>query len=192
MTDDGTSRSGRLQLGLIAAVFLGPLLLAAWLYYGGAFMQPEARSNHGQLLEPILNLTDTLPASELHQRQDGRWVLLFLAPGECGEDCRSGLYTIRQLRLMLGREMDRVARILLHADKALDTVFLANEHQGLITLEDRALSELLITKKPDGLAAGGYYLIDPQGNLVMYFPSGLAPREIVADIKRLLRLSRIG
>ena len=71
-------------------------------------------------------------------------------------------------------------------------MFLADEHPGLITLQDSALSELLQNKKPGELAAGGYYLIDPHGNLVMYFQPDLDPRDVNDDIKRLLKLSRIG
>ena len=39
---------------------------------------------------------------------------------------------------------------------------------------------------------GGYYLVDPHGNLVMYFGPDIDPRDMVDDIKRLLKLSRIG
>ena len=46
--------------------------------------------------------------------------------------------------------------------------------------------------KPTELPAGGYYLIDPLGNLVMYFRPDMNPSDMVDDIKRLLRLSRIG
>jgi hypothetical protein len=42
------------------------------------------------------------------------------------------------------------------------------------------------------LPAGGYYLVDPLGNLVMYFRPDLDPSDMVDDIKHLLRLSRIG
>jgi hypothetical protein len=35
-------------------------------------------------------------------------------------------------------------------------------------------------------------LIDPLGNLVMYFQPDLDPSQMVDDIKRLLKLSRIG
>ena len=42
------------------------------------------------------------------------------------------------------------------------------------------------------LQAGGCYLIDPLGNLVMYFLPGLNPKDMVADIKHLLKLSHIG
>ena len=191
MTDD-SKRSARLHLVLIAAVFFGPLLLAAWLYYSGYFVQPDARANNGTLLEPIVNLEDALPASALHDVSDDKWQLLYASAGPCEDACREGLYTIRQIRLMLGREMDRVGRIFLHDDSPLDTLFLDSEHQGLTTLEEPALKAFLDSKTPAGLDDGGYYLIDPQGNLVLYFEPGLDPRDIVDDIKRLLKLSRIG
>jgi hypothetical protein len=71
-------------------------------------------------------------------------------------------------------------------------VFLADEHPGLITIEDSALEALLNNKRPVDLPAGGYYLVDPLGNLVMYFRPDLDPSDMVDDIKHLLRLSRIG
>lgn len=183
---------GHRQLALIAAVFLGPLVVAAWLYFAGEPLQPEGRANHGTLLEPIVNLDEVLPHAPLRELHDGRWLLVYPHAGPCDDPCRQGLYTVRQLRLMLGREMDRLGRIFLHGETPPDTVFLANEHEGLVALQDGGLSELLAARRPAAEASGGYYLVDPHGNLVMYFSPGLAPRDIVADIKRLLRLSRIG
>lgn len=191
MTED-RKRSARVTLILIAAVFFGPLLLAAWLYYSGYFVQPDSRANNGALLEPIVNLEDSLPDSALHGTRNDKWQLLYEFAGPCEDECRNGLYTIRQVRLMLGREMDRVGRIFLHDDTPLDTLFLDSEHQGLTTLEEPALKAFLKSKTPAGLDEGGYYLIDPQGNLVLYFEPGLDPRDVVDDIKRLLKLSRIG
>jgi hypothetical protein len=69
---------------------------------------------------------------------------------------------------------------------------LADEHAGLITFRDDDLSALLNNKKPAELSAGGYFLMDPLGNLVMYFDPEIDPRDMVADIKHLLKLSRIG
>jgi hypothetical protein len=93
---------------------------------------------------------------------------------------------------MLGKEMDRLVRVFLHGDTTPDTVFLADEHAGLITLKDSGVSDLLENKKPAELAAGGYYLVDPLGNLVMYFRPDIDPGDMVEDIKHLLELSRIG
>lgn len=183
---------GRLQFLLIAVVFFGPLLLAAWLYYGGHFLQPAGRANHGALLEPIVSISERLPDSPLYPAHEGKWLLLYQADGPCLEPCQQGLHTIRQIRLMLGNERDRVTRIFLHDESPLDKVFLNPEHEGLVALADSATSALVKSKRPAELEAGGYYLIDPLGNLVMYFHAGLPPREIVDDIKRLLRLSHIG
>lgn len=185
-------KKARLQFVLIACVFLGPLLVAAWLYFLGAPLQPAGRTNHGILLEPIINVSDELPESPLHGRRDGYWLLLYATTGACDERCREALYVLRQSRLMLGKEMERVKRVMLHGDSAPDTVFLAEERQGLIMLEDSNLNGLLNKKKPADLPAGGYFLIDPLGNLVMYFRPDLDPADMVDDIKHLLKLSRIG
>ena len=190
--NDTPRKSGRLQLLLIAAVFIGPLIVAAWLYTGGEALQPEGRSNHGVLLEPIVSIADELPRSRVAEHYDNAWLLLYMNGAECEESCRDALYAYRQARLMLGKEMDRVRRVFLHGDTPPDTVFLAEEHPGLITIEDSGLASLLNNKRPADIPAGGYYLIDPLGNLVIYFRPDLDPAEMVDDIKHLLRLSRIG
>ncbi len=190
MTEMPGQKKSRLQLLLVALVFLGPLAVASWLYFHGA--SPSGRTNHGALLEPIQNLSEALPESAIHQHNDNAWVLLYRNPGACEDTCRQALYTFRQARLMLGKEMDRIHRVFLHGDSPPDTVFLAEEHPGLITIEDSTLDELLNNKRPAALPAGGFYLIDPLGNLVMYFRPDLDPADMVDDMKHLLRLSRIG
>ena len=88
--------------------------------------------------------------------------------------------------------MDRLVRVFLHGDTPPDTVLLAEQHEGLATLQDDRLGELLDGKRPEGLAPGGYFLVDPLGNLVMYFSPDTDPSEMIDDIKRLLKQSRIG
>jgi hypothetical protein len=186
-------KKGRLQLLLIAAVFLGPLLIAALLYFQGSPLQPAGRTNHGALLEPHMSLRVELSGLGVGEHYDGTsWLLLYSNPDPCNDGCRNALYTLRQSRLMLGKEMDRLRRVFLHGDTVPDTVFVAEEHQGLITIEDGSLAGLLNNKRPVDLPAGGYFLIDPLGNLVMYFRPDIDPADMVDDIKHLLRLSRIG
>lgn len=191
MTESKT-RKGRVQLLLVAAVFLGPLALAAWLYFAGQNMTPGGRTNNGALLEPIVNLVEVLPDSPLHPVGDGYWSLIYANQAACDEACERSLYTLRQSRLMLGKEMDRLVRVFLHGDTAPDTVLLADEHKGLITLQDSRLNDLLDNKRPAALKVGGYFLVDPLGNLVLYFRPDIDPSAMVEDIKHLLELSRIG
>ena len=184
--------AGRLQLVLLSLVFFGPLILAAWLYFSGTGFTPEGRTNHGLLLEPLVNIGEAMPEASIHEHNEGHWLLVYSNSGNCDEACEFALLTLRQSRLMLGREMDRLMRVFLHGDTAPDTVLLANEHAGLITLQDESFSELLESNKPSKLAAGGYFLIDPLGNLVMYFRPDIDPSDMVEDIDHLLELSRIG
>jgi len=184
--------TGRIQLFLISLVFFGPLILAAWLYFSGTGLRPDGRSNHGELLEPMINIGEMLPDSAVNEIGDGHWLLIYSNDNACDVTCENALYILRQSRLMLGQEMERLVRVFLHGNSAPDTVFFAEEHQGLITLRDGDFSDLLMNKRPAELSAGGYYLVDPLGNLVMYFRPDLEPADMVEDIEHLLKLSRIG
>lgn len=184
--------AGRIQLFLLSLVFFGPLILATWLYFSGGGFRPEGRTNHGQLLEPIVSIADALPDSAIQEHSDGRWLLVYANDGACEAPCERALLTLRQSRLMLGNDMDRLLRVFLHGETAPDTVFIASQHAGLITLTDNRLSSLLEKKRPADLATGGYFLVDPLGNLVMYFKPDIDPGDMVEDIEHLLELSRIG
>ena len=183
---------GRLQLLGIAAVFAVPLALAAWMYYFDSSLAPVSGTNKGALLLPIVSLSDELPQSEIHNIRSNQWLMLYANAYFCDEECDHALVRLRQSRLMLGKDMRRVERVFLHGDSLPDTVTLEEQHAGLITMTDKDLNVLLEKKRPAELQRGGCYLIDPLGNLVMYFPPDLDPKEMVGDIKHLLKLSHIG
>ena len=180
-----------LQLSLLAVLFGGPLILAAWLYYGG-FLGPSGRTNHGALLEPIVNLPERVPNSAVTDLSDDRWLLVYATENECGAKCRDALYVLRQSRLMLGNDMQRLLRVFLRGPVAPDTVFIEEQYPGLAIIEEPQLIELLEARRPREMSKGGFFLVDPLGNLVMYFPPEIDPGDMVDDIEHLLDLSRIG
>ncbi|HSD69391.1 MAG TPA: hypothetical protein VLB07_07555 [Woeseiaceae bacterium] len=185
-----TRGPARLQLLIIAVLFLGPLILAALMYYGGLDLRPSGRSNHGLLLQPVMPLADDYP--ELQELSDGQWLLIYSHAEACDDECREALHTLRQSRLMLGNDMNRLARLFLHGNTPPDTVFLDEQHQGLRTLNNESLAQDLWSALPQDVPSNGFFLLDPLGNLVMYFGPDLGPREMVDDIKHLLDLSHIG
>lgn len=187
-----TPEVGRGKLLLVAAIFVGPLLLAAILYLGGYGASQGPGTNHGVLLEPISHLPDFVSEPDVAGIAGGGWLLVYINTGPCDEACREALYRLRQSRLMLANEMERVTRLFLHGEQGPDTVFLSEQHKGLKTIRSNGLGELMVSKRPAQYAGGGFYLIDPLGNLVMYFPPELNPRDMVEDLKHLLELSRIG
>jgi len=182
---------GKLQFLLISLVFAVPLLLASVMYSFGLWV-PAGSTNHGALLEPIVNLHDEVPASPLWSGEAAHWLMIYANSEACADTCRDDLLRLRQTRLMLGNEMSRVSRIFLHGNTPPDRVFLDKYHMGLTTITDNRLRQLLDTGLPQQLRSGGIYLVDPLGNLIMYFAPDVNPGDMVDDIKHLLDLSRIG
>ncbi len=186
------NKRGRLQLGIIALAFLGPMILATWMYATGQ-LQPSGSTNHGRLIDPVTNLEEALPGSSpILSVTETPWRLLYANVARCDESCRAALYRLRQIRLMLGKDMDRVGRIFLHGESQPVDVSLLEQHRGLITIRDKGLGKILDESRPKDLPAGGIYLIDPLNNLIMYFSPDIVPRDMADDLKHLLRLSRIG
>ena len=188
-------RSGAWQAWLLAAMFFGPLAVA-WVLYFDSGWRPGSTTNHGELVSPAVPLPpaalptpggDRLDADFLH----GHWTLLYVGGETCGETCRRALHDSRQARLALGRLMDRVQRVYLYPGAAPDPAFLADEHPELVAAavggpEGRALLETLPS------TSEGFWLVDPLGNVMMRYPPDADPEGMLKDLKKLLRVSRIG
>lgn len=186
----------------IAAIFFVPLAAALYLYYGLPGFRPVGTVNHGVLVDPPHPLpTLSLPLFPAGRTQpgflEGRWTLLVVGTGVCGERCRAELYDTRQVRMALGQDMNRVQRVFLATGPCCDAHFLHSQHPDLITVRVTATAAPLLAALPvyDGIAplgAGRVYLIDPLGNLMMSYPPNAAPKGMLEDLQRLLHLSTIG
>ena len=151
-------------------------------------MPPISTRTVGPLIDPPLRHLDqrAFRLSELK----GRWILLQLDGSECADACRAKLYSMRQVRLAQGREMDRVERVWLILDEApLETQL--REYDGTRMLR-AAGSPLIAEFPPAGAARDHIYLIDPLGNLMLRFPKDADPRRMHKDLVRLLKVSRVG
>ncbi len=174
---------------LIALVCAAPTAAAYLTYY---FWRPQSHINYGELIEPrplpegFLGVGKT-PDSRLK----GKWVMLTVDSGACEAYCRKKLYTLRQVRLTQGREMDRIARVWLIDDKEQPEAALLTDYDGtaLLHLEKTALQQAF---PGEGSRRDHIYLIDPLGNLMMRYPKNADPGKIVKDLVRLLKVSRIG
>ncbi|QKT03288.1 SCO family protein [Ectothiorhodospiraceae bacterium 2226] len=186
-----------LTLGGLFLLFVGPLLLATVLYLNPSWV-PEGRTNHGYLLEPQVSLQmpplqaldgDAVTADVL----EGRWTFLYLDHAACDAACEHNLYKMRQVRLAQGKDMNRVQRLFVLTQGESDARLqdLLREHPGLLVA--RAPGEGVAAFRRQLPAADGHiFLVDPRGNVVLMYPSDADPRDILDDLKHLLRVSRIG
>ena len=190
----------RLKLVLVISVFLGPLLAAFIWYYGfDASQAPAGQSNHAFLIQP------TAPIEAFENMRYGQhpvnleslkkfWTVVHLVKPPCDDVCRESLYNTRQTRIAVGKDGNRVQRYLILQDRDLldrlqsghgDASFLIDSGQGL---ENQIRS---IFRK-NGIGADDAILIDPLGNAMMVIPADLDPRLLLKDLKKLLKISRIG
>jgi len=192
---------GRLKLAVIFAVFLGPLLAAFGWYYGlGGAAATRATTNHAPLISPPVALRAFAnPVAEGGapfdlEKLKRRWHVVHLLPDSCADSCRRSLYNTRQARLALGRDAPRVRRILLGAGRA-QLAPLAADHPDstrLLYAEGGLEDQLAPIRRRRNLGAADALLIDPLGNVMMAIPAALDPRLLLKDLKKLMKLSRIG
>lgn len=193
-TPEPTRRS-RNQLFLLIAVFFAPLAVAFALYYGA--WRPMGATNHGELISPPRPLpTAALVAADGAALDEdfllGRWSLVYIGEGACDARCREALTLMRQTRLALGDDMPRVQRVLLATGNCCDASYLAAEHTGLVVgRTDSQAGSAMLEAFPDA-ASGRIYIVDPLGNLMMSYAPAAPPKGLLEDLKKLLKLSRIG
>jgi hypothetical protein len=192
-------RRGRWNLLLVLLICASPMIFSYLTYY---VIKPTARNNYGALIDPrehpipaTLGLTtlDGRPASLADFK--GKWIMLRTGPADCAEACHKLLFAMRQLRLMQGKDMERLERIWLITDsEPVDTIVI-REFDGTTMLRARreALRAWLPVEQASGGSPDGHlYLIDPLGNLMMRFPLDADPSKVKKDIGKLLKASAIG
>jgi hypothetical protein len=141
------------------------------------------------LSDPELRRLDgrSFRLSQLH----GKWVLLHVDSGACGDACRKKLAYMRQARLALGSDAERVEGVWLLDDSAVPSSALLREHEGLKVL--RASGRAFLSEfSPSGNPSGYIYLLDPLGTLMLRFPGDPDAGRMLKDLARLLKVSRIG
>jgi hypothetical protein len=186
-------------LAALAALFLLPLVVAFFTYYGAGW-RPAGQVNHGVLISPAR----PLPRVALEERGaddrvqqltpfHGQWSLVYVGNGGCDASCRQGLALMRQTRLGLNTDMTRVARVFLVTAGCCAREFLAREHAGLVVLDASAPQAApLLHEFPATAREHTLFVVDPLGNLMMSYDARQNPRGLLEDLKKLLRLSQIG
>jgi hypothetical protein len=187
---------GRRTLLIVAAVFLLPVALAFTLYYGKLW-RPADSASKGELIEPArplavagLRHADGTPAGA--DALSGKWTLLYIGDGRCDAACRGALVFGRQTRLALNNEMTRVQRVFLATGNCCDSEYFAREHEGLIALDaSSAEAQALLAQFPQ-VGEHSLFIVDPHGNLMMRHDASRTTKDLLSDLKKLLKLSHIG
>lgn len=185
----------RLKLLLIAAVFFAPVIGAIALFFYFPEHIPAGRVNYGTLVSPArplpaLALADPAGAPAANPLL-GKWTLVYLGH-ECEAACQARLLLTRQVRLALNQNRGRLQRLYLAPGVAAAAAArdqLAAEHPDLLVLAETEPRAAAFFQPPDPDAL---YLVDPLGNWLMVYAGVVEHKGLHRDLKKLLRVSRVG
>ena len=182
-------KSGKKTIMVFALAFLLPVGLAKlaleyeWFNRGA--------TNKGELLQPVLDLNPLLA------EQSPKWRLLYVVPEKCDAACENAMFSIHQVWLALGKQSDRAEPVIVTTD--------ASDQQALQRLKElphiKALSsgQLNVNESFKSASTDGIFLVDTQNNAMLHYPlqaeqqeAVMHSRDILADLRKLLKLSRIG
>jgi cytochrome oxidase Cu insertion factor (SCO1/SenC/PrrC family) len=210
----------KLKLSALLLMAALPISLATW-YFGVATNQSMlATSNKGRLVLPVLDVTELqlqdpsgapgyLPFEVIvegvtpEDYEPRPWQLLYLGSPVCDAVCVDRLYFLRQMHTRLGRESDRVERVYVQVGAGQGELpqataqLLAEQHPGMkhLNADSALLREKLartISEDEDAIADHYIYVVDPVGNIMLYFTPDNTPEQILADLDKLLDQSSLG
>ena len=184
-SDTPDRRKGRWQLILILMMVIGPMALATFMYKL-QFWVPDSRSYHGELIGNGQTRADIGV-----QADEQRWQLLVTAPAACAAECQQLVYLARQLQISLGRDASRASHALASA-QPVSAEYEAKLKVEYPQLQRYSLDLSTFTKHAAAPGDAQLWIVDPHGNLVLRYDAKVKGKDLLNDLRLLLKLSNIG
>ena len=189
--------SGRIKFLLIVFIFTVPFVISYYLskdYHAGRELQT---SNYGSFINPIVELSqstfDDYSGENLNVNQHlTKWSLIYRMPENCSQRCSDEIYLIRQVNIALGKDMNRLERVIV-----LNQTIPSSEVGDLVIKYPKAIvvknnSSTFINEINKITDRYVLLLTDPLGNVILGYDEGFEGKKLLKDIKKLLKLSKIG
>ncbi|WP_169449983.1 hypothetical protein [Marinobacter orientalis] len=193
-------RRGRRTALLLFAIGFGPMIFATIMYYTG-WLNPTGHSNNGELIQPPAPVgqmqmegADGEPLADRFgpEASDPEWMMMVVS-GDCTANCEELLYRARQVNIALGKNANRVNR----------SAWLGSVPEDLSARWDeeyRSMERLSIAgdespRWPPGISPDQeprILLVDPFGNVILHYGTEHTGKDMLKDLKHLLKLSQIG
>lgn len=198
-------RKNKITMILLFLMFAAPILFAVYIFNTN---DPDSykTKNNGNLIRPAKELknielqfvADKKPYKLIDQQH--QWLMVFVGAGECGEECKRQLVIMRQTRLAQGGEFTRVNRLYVMLDPQTEAFMkeVKEYHPGLAIVNgtkaqtDNLITQLTLDDKAVVGKSNRIYIIDPIGNLMMYYEFDASASGIAKDLMRLLKASQMG
>ncbi len=188
MSNAPSKTSKKLFIGLVI-VFVLPVILAKLALDNDWFNR--GATNKGNLLNPVLDVSAVL------EEEAPKWRLVYTLPENCDKTCENALFSIHQVWLALGRESDRAQAVVVITESSdKKAVAQLSETPSLHTV---TASKENVNKSFNSVSGDAIFVVDTMNNAMLYYPvdgdkdtAVMESRDILADVRKLMKLSRIG
>ena len=170
---DNPARRQLIVILLISSVSLFGSYGLFWIAKAGVGW---GTTNNGEFVSPPLTTAEIGWRAEdnIELLQDNLW-WLWLKTDQCARTCQTAMENLKATHILLNRDAERLRIGVTTAGGA----------------EAETVQLLKVAVQKNDLV-DGIYIIDPLGNFVFFYPMDTLPKEILADLKRLLKVSQIG
>ncbi|EKO3811409.1 cytochrome oxidase biogenesis cluster protein [Vibrio harveyi] len=171
---------GRIVLVSLICLFALPAIIAKVVLSQGWY--ETGVTNRGELVEPYITLEQLGQPSPLDEKA---WQLAYVLPPECKEQCQQQIHLMQQSHIALGKYQERVVPVIWTSEET------NNVAQSIVVMQ---MNDSLSSR----VKAGQMLIVDPLGQLVMsYTPEAnedlvRLSKDVLADLRKLLKLSRVG
>ncbi|NOH69480.1 cytochrome oxidase biogenesis cluster protein [Vibrio rotiferianus] len=171
---------GRIVLVSLICLFALPAIIAKVVLSQGWY--ETGVTNRGELVDPYITLEQLGQPSPLEEKG---WQLAYVLPSECKEQCQQQIHLMQQSHIALGKYQERVVPVIWTSEEANDV------DQSIVVMQ---MNDALSSR----VKAGQVLIVDPLGQLVMsYTPEAnedlvRLSKDLLADLRKLLKLSRVG
>lgn len=190
-------KSGQKKLLIILAVFLLPIVLGTLLFFTiDKLGLNRGSTNYGTLVQPALPavMGDLMQGSEIASKEATlvkKWTLVYIEPKECDQVCLDKLVLMNKIRLLTNEKMRRVRTLFVTNKGTADIIDNTPFKNMVITHVDQNDSAFIQQFPKREIKP--IYLIDPYGNIMMYYgDKDLNAKKVIKDLNRLLKYSKLG
>lgn len=175
---------GRIIFVALVMAFALPAIIAKTVLVNDWYQ--SGVTNRGILIEPSVSYQDLGVENPYAGSQ---WQLAYVMPNQCDEFCQQQVYLLGQSHVALGKYQGRVSPVLI-----------INGTSSQLNNIPESFTVIQVDHQFDPVVSDFEYLIvDPLGQLVMRYPKANRQSELVkqskdvlADLRKLLKLSRVG
>lgn len=206
----------KLKLAFLLLITIVPITLASFAFRSAMNSGGFGTVNHGELISPPMDITaldmrnaegelifrtfeEEVEGVDSDDYEPRPWLMVYATTGDCDESCRDRVYMLQQLHIALGKDIQRVRRYYLYAgpddiDQPTRQYFRQNhESMGLAFGDAGVIRASLEAAGIDPrLDESMVFLVDPVGNVMMYYLDSHSPEEIKDDLENLLDYSSLG